>query len=170
MRMLKPVTTVVQACLLLIVWGMAATAVAEPPKMSIADTVIMLPLAEDVSMDDAVDSMKLRANSLNFKLVAHQPLYKELQAMGLESERIEIFQFCDARIAQVMIRHNKSFAAYLPCRIVLLEDEGGKAWLITMNLDLMIQSAGLTPELLEKAHQVRDSIASIMDAGVNGDL
>ncbi len=139
-------------------------------QMNIADTVIKVQLAEDVSMDDAVDSMKLRANSLNFKLVAHQPLYKELQAMGLESRRIEIFQFCDARIAQVMIEHNVNFAAYLPCRIVLLEDEEGKAWLITMNLDIMIKSAGLTPDLLEKAHTVRDSIASIMDAGANGDL
>ena len=143
---------------------------AEMPQINIEDTVIKVQLEEDVSMDDAVDSMKLRANSLNFKLVAHQPLYKELQAMGLESKRIEIFQFCDARIAQAMIAFNKHFAAYLPCRIVLLEDEGGKAWLLTMNLDIMIQSAGLTPELLEKAHKVRDSIASIMEAGASGDL
>lgn len=140
------------------------------PKINIADTVIKVPLAEDVSMDDAVDSMKLRANNLNFKLVAHQPLYKELQAMGLESKRIEIFQFCDARIAKAMIAFNVNFAAYLPCRIVLLEDEKGKAWLLTMNLDIMINSADLSPELMKKAHHVRDTINSIMDAGANGDL
>ncbi len=140
------------------------------PAIKIADTVIHTPLADGVSMDDAVESMKLRANVLNFKLVAHQPLYKELQAMGLESKRIEIFQFCDARIAKLMIAYDKNFAAYLPCRIVLLEDEDGKAWLITMNLDMFIQSAGLPPELMEKAVQVRDSIAEIMSAGANGDL
>jgi len=144
---------------------------AEPlPGLDRADPVIMLPLADGVSMDDAVESMKLRANGLNFKLVAHQPLYKELQAMGLQSRRIEIFQFCDARIAQAMIAYDKRFAAYLPCRIALLEDEASKAWLLTVNLDLLIPSAGLPPELLEKAHRVRDSIREIMEAGAIGDL
>jgi len=132
--------------------------------------VVKMPLEEDVSMDDAVESMKLRANALNFKLVAHQPLYKELQAMGLESKRIEIFQFCDARIAQIMIAHDKHFAAYLPCRIVLLEDEDSKAWLITMNLDILISAADLPAELLEKAKIVRSTILEIMEAGATGDL
>ncbi len=167
-----PVTT--QSAVLFMLWALTAVAFAvdkpQQPMMNIADTVIMMPLEEEVGMDDAVESMKLRANTLNFKLVAHQPLYKELQAMGLESKRIEIFQFCDARIAQIMIKFNKNFAAYLPCRIVLLEDEDGKPWLITMNLDIMIQSAGLTPELMEKANIVKDSIASIMQAGASGDL
>jgi len=150
--------------------GFAAQAGEGMPQINIRDTVVKLPLEEGVSMDDAVDSMKLRANVLNFKLVAHQPLYKELQSMGLESKRIEIFQFCDARIAQVMISYDKHFAAYLPCRIVLLEDKEGKAWLITMNLDMLIQSAELPPELLEKAEKVRDSIREIMQAGAGGEL
>ena len=96
-------------------------------EMTIADTVLKLPLEEGVSMDDAVDSMKLRANTLNFKLVAHLPLYKELQSMGVDAKRVEIFQFCDARIAHEMISHNIDFSAYLPCRITLIEDQEGKA-------------------------------------------
>lgn len=138
--------------------------------MTIADTVVKLPLEDGVSMDDAVDSMKLRANALNFKLVAHQPLYKELQAMGVESKRVEIFQFCDARIAHTMISENLDFAAYLPCRITLIEDKNGQGWLVTMNLDRVIQIANLSPELLENAKKVRDTIAEIMEAGAGGDL
>jgi len=133
--------------------------------------VLKMPLAEDVSMDDAVDSMKLRANSLNFKLVAHLPLYKELEAMGVESPpRIEIFQFCDARIALEMVRFNPDFSAYLPCRITLIEDESGKPWLVTLDLGKVIPGANLSPELLEKAELVRDNIESIMTAGANGEL
>ncbi len=138
--------------------------------MTIADTVVKLPLEDGVSMDDAVDSMKLRANALNFKLVAHQPLYKELQAMGVESRRVEIFQFCDARIAHTMISESLDFAAYLPCRITLIEDKNGQGWLVTMNLDRVIQIADLSPELLENAKKVRDTIAEIMEAGAGGDL
>ena len=95
---------------------------------------------------------------------------KELQAMGVESKRFEIFQFCDARIAKAMLTHDMDFAAYLPCRITLLEDESGKAWLISMNLDMFIQSANLPSELMEKAVKVRDTIQEIMEAGAAGDL
>lgn len=138
--------------------------------ISIAETVLKMPLADDVSMDDAVDSMKLRANTLNFKLVAHLPLYKELESMGIESKRIEIFQFCDARIANEMVIFNPDFSAYLPCRITLIEDAEGKPWLVTLDLGKIIPSANLSPELLEKAEMVRDKIESIMTAGANGEL
>ncbi|MGB5834858.1 MAG: DUF302 domain-containing protein [Thiohalocapsa sp.] len=111
-----------------------------------------------------------RANSLNFELVAHLALYKELESMGVESKRIEIFQFCDARIANEMVIFNPDFSAYLPCRITLMEDTEGQAWLITLDLSKVIPSANLTPELLEKAELVRDNIASIMKAGASGDL
>lgn len=138
--------------------------------MTIADTVLKMPLEEGVSMDDAVESMKLRANTLNFKLVAHLPLYKELESMGLETKRIEIFQFCDARIALQMIQENIDFSAYLPCRITLIEDQAGQAWLTTLDLNKVIQMADLPPSLMEHAVQVRDTIQEIMTAGATGDL
>lgn len=138
--------------------------------MSIDETVVKVPLAEGVSMDDAVDSMLLRANTLNFKLVARQPLYKELEAMGIESKRVEIFQFCDARIAAQMLAENLAFAAYLPCRITLIEDQKGQAWLVTLDLDKVMQMADLPPHLKELAIKVRDTIQEIMDAGAKGEL
>lgn len=138
--------------------------------MSLADTVFKMPLAEDVSIDDAIDSMLLRANGLNFKLVARQPLYKELEAMGVETRHVEIFQFCDARIAARMLAENIDFAAYLPCRITLIEDQDGKAWLVTLDLDKVMQMADLPPNLKELAIKVRDTMNEIMTAGANGDL
>ena len=52
-----------------------------------------LPLAEDVTWDDAVESMKLRANEVNFKFVGSSPLSKEIEALTeAPSPRIEIFQ------------------------------------------------------------------------------
>ncbi|MBK1720769.1 DUF302 domain-containing protein [Thiocystis violacea] len=138
--------------------------------MSIADTVVKMPLAEGVDMDDAADSMMLRANALNFKMVARLPLYKELEAMGVETKRIEIFQFCDARIAAQMIQENIDFSAYLPCRITLIEDQDGKPWLITLDLDKVIQMANLPPKLKTLAIKVRDTMMEIMTAGATGDL
>ena len=146
------------------------SALAAEAQMKVADTVLKMPLAEGVSMDDAVESMKLRANSLNFKLVAYMPLYKELQSMGIDSKRVEIFQFCDGRIAHEMLVHDIDFSAYLPCRITLVEDQQGKPWLVTLDLDKVTQGADLPPELARLAGQVRDSIRSIMEAGAQGEL
>jgi len=127
-------------------------------------------LAEDISVDDAIDSMKLRANVLNFKLVADLPLSEQVEAMGEEARYMRILAFCDALIAKKMVEYNIIFAGFLPCRIAVLEDAEGQGWLVTMNMDMMLHAVDLPPELQPLAKQVRDTIYSIVDAGVNGDL
>jgi uncharacterized protein (DUF302 family) len=69
-----------------------------------------------------------------------------------------------------MVEYNIDFAAYLPCRISLVEDAKGKYWLVMMNLDMLIQGASLDAALKKEAEKVRDILNQIMDAGVNGDL
>jgi len=132
--------------------------------------MIQCPIADDVTMDDASDSMKLRANGLNFKLVAHMPLSEQVKAMGGDAKRMEIFQFCDAMIAAKMVKHSLIFAGFLPCRIAMVEDQKGKAWLITMDMDAMMKGADLPKELISAATEVRNNIYNILAAGATGDL
>ena len=132
--------------------------------------MIKCKVAEDVSADDAIDSMKLRANFLNFKLVGHMPLSEQVKANGGESNRMEIFQFCDANIAAKMVKYSMAFAGYLPCRISLVEDDAGQAWLITLNMDSTMGDASLPKELQGLGMTVRNNIYSIMSAGAEGDL
>ncbi len=131
--------------------------------------MISCPLAEDVSMDDAAESMKLRANMLNFKLVAHMPLSEQVKAMGGKSERMEIFQFCDATIAARMVAKNLAFAGFLPCRIALVSHHK-KPYIVTINMDKTLGRAKLPPDLQKLGLKVRNSIYSIISAGANGDL
>jgi len=137
---------------------------------SIEETVVTKALAAGVSMDEAVESMKLRANLLNMKLVAEMPLSKQVEAMGEKSHRMEIYQFCDPLTAMHMVEADIRFAAYLPCRIALVEDDKGQGWLVMMNPDLMLRSGNLTDELREQATRVKDNLLEIMEAGANGDL
>lgn len=148
----------------------ASVIAAEAPDVKIEQTVVKMPLLEGVSMDDAVSSMKLRANMHNMKLVAELPLSKQIEAMGKKARRMEIFQFCDPLTAQRMVEANIHFAAYLPCRIALVEDEKGKGWLVMMNLDMMLEGATLTRELKAEATRVRDALMDIMRAGAEGAL
>lgn len=132
--------------------------------------MIKCKVVEDVAADDAIESMKLRANFLNFKLVGHMPLSEQVRSMGGKSNRMEIFQFCDAMIAAKMVKHSMAFAGYLPCRISLVVDDKEQPWLITLNMDKTMSSATLSPELQKLGMQVRNNIYSIITAGVEGDL
>ena len=158
------------AILLVFFFILNGTASATPVNLNIEDTVVKMQLAEGVSFDDAVESMKLRANAHNMKLVAELLLSKQIKLMGSKSRRMDIYQFCDPLIAQSMVEANIHFAAYLPCRIALVEDKKGKGWLVMMNLDIMLESATLGNELKVKATKVRDVLTDIMKAGASGDL
>ncbi|MBI3545259.1 MAG: DUF302 domain-containing protein [Gammaproteobacteria bacterium] len=140
------------------------------PTLDIAQTVVKMPLAKGVSMDDAVEAMKSRANTLNIKLVAEMPLSKQLEAMGEKTRRMDIYQFCDPLTAKKMVEYDINFAAYLPCRIALVEDAKGQGWLLMMNLDMFIQGAKLSPALKADAVKVRDTLMEIMQAGSKGEF
>ena len=128
------------------------------------------PLAEGITIEDAIESMKLRANILNFKLVADLPLSEQIKASGKESRHMQIFGFCDALIAKEMVEYDPIFAGFLPCRIAVIEDEKGQGWLVTTNMDMMLHAVDLPDRLKPLAQKVRDNIYSIVEAGVNGDL
>lgn len=147
---------------------LTSTALAQATAAS-TQGIVKMPLAQGVSMDDAVQAMKIRANTLNFKSVGDLPLSKQLQAMGEKSRRLEVFQFCDPVTAKHMVEHDMNFAAYLPCRISLVEDAHGKGWLVMLDLTPIIEHANLTPPLKQEALKVRDTLNQIMQAGAKGE-
>jgi uncharacterized protein (DUF302 family) len=136
----------------------------------IGNSIQRFEIAEGVSVEDAVQSMQLRSNMLNFKLVADLPLSEQVQAMGEDANYMRILAFCDALIAKKMVEYDIIFAGFLPCRIAVLEDSNGKGWIVTMNMDMMLHAVDLPEDLQPLAKQVRDTIYNIVDAGVNGDL
>ena len=144
---------------------------AEPPLVvDLEKTVVKLPLQDGVAMQDAVESMKLRANILNIKLVAELPLSKQIKAMGEKSRFIGIYQFCEPLTAKKMVEYDIHFAAYLPCRISLVEDKDGKGWLLMMNMEILLNNPELNKDLKNEAGKVWKNLNEIMKAGANGDL
>jgi uncharacterized protein (DUF302 family) len=142
----------------------------KPLVVDLEKTVIKMPIDEGISIDDAVESMKLRANILNIKLVAELPLSKQIKAMGKESRRIGIYQFCDALTAKKMVEYDMNFAAYLPCRIAVVEDPQGKGWLIMMNMEMLLNNPKLNKQLKAEAEKVWKDLNGIMKAGASGAL
>jgi uncharacterized protein (DUF302 family) len=126
-----------------------------------------------VSMADAAESMRLRANALNLKLVAELPLSKQVEATtGKPQRTTTIFEFCDAVTAKDLIDQSLNFAIYVPCRIALVEDAKGQGWLIMIdiNVEEFAKVNKLSPDLKARIQKVRDGLDDIIRAGSKGDL
>lgn len=136
----------------------------------IGQTVLKIGLMDGVSPDDAIDAMNSKAVELNMKLVGHQNVGAELAARGLESPRLEIFQFCRPEDAIKMVRFNTIYAAYMPCSIALVEDNNGRFWLEMLNLDMIINAYELPPELQAIAITINGEMLSIITAGATGNF
>lgn len=137
-----------------------------------AAMVVKMPLDEGVSIADAVESMKLRANQRNIKLVGRFALHKEFAARSEEEyPYVEVFQFCDPDVAMRLLRGHPDFVAHMPCRIALYQDQAGRGWLVALNLDLVIHGGrALPPEVRREAIAIKDGLLDIMVAGAAGDL
>jgi len=154
---------------LTLVWLSSANAADPEVQMfDINQTVIKMALGDGVSGDDAVDAMLSTAAELNMKMVGHQNVSKELQARGIDTPRLEIFQFCNPEDAVKMVKFNTIYAAYMPCRISLVEDSDGKIWLEMLNLDMIINAYPLPPELQAIAITINGTMLSILTAGATG--
>ena len=141
-------------------------------KSAVEATVWKVKVEDGVSVDDAIESMKIAANDHNIKNVGELPLYKEVEAMRGEPYRhAQIFMFCNADTAAKMMDYNDAYSAYLPCRVALVEDKSGQAYLYSLNMDLMIYGGKpLPPALKEEAMHVKEVILDIMHKGAAGDF
>jgi uncharacterized protein (DUF302 family) len=131
---------------------------------------------EELSFDDVVEAMELKANDVNFKKVGHNEFWKDVGAItGMATLRIEILQFCDAAVGRRMLDFSPEFSIFIPCRITVLEDATGDIWLMTLDWDVSWLARAwqpgsqLDPELVKDAVRIRDAMTQIMQAGASGD-
>ncbi|MBL3590021.1 MAG: hypothetical protein DIZ78_16400 [endosymbiont of Escarpia spicata] len=165
-------------------WFMLALAITIPttalaadkptmPQINITDikqTVVQMSLQDGITREDAIQALMSRAAEINLKFVARQEVSKELQARGLKTPYLDIFQFCNPEDARKMIMHDPIYAAYMPCRIAMVEDKNGKLWLMMLNLDMLINSQMLPAELTEIAIRVNQAMLDVMVAGATGEF
>jgi len=146
---------------------------AAPPEVRMYDigqSVIKMSLAEGVKPDAAIDAMLSKAAELNMKLVGRQDVGGELRARGIAAPVLEILQFCNPEDAVKMVKFNTIYAAYMPCRIAVVQDSEGKVWLEMLNLDMIINAFPLPDDLRAIAITTNGQMLTIMTAGATGDF
>ena len=136
-----------------------------------ASMVKVVPLADGVSPEDAIDAIKTVAEDNNMLIVGDTMMFRsgEKDYAGNPTRHVQIISLCNKQIARNFIDYSEAFGAFMPCRIILIEGKDGKFYLATMKLDLMIAGGHpLTPEMKKMALHVADTMYSAVDKGAKG--
>ena len=135
-------------------------------------TVWKAKVKDGLSFDDVDEAIRSIAASMNIKDVGALPLGDQVSAMqGKPWRKLKLYLYCNPLTAAHMIDYSEAFAAYLPCRIALLEDAAGKLWIYTVNMDLLIHGGKpLPPALKEEALSVSAIMRKLLDDGAKGEF
>ena len=126
---------------------------------------------EGVTVNDIEQVFTQIAAERNMKGVGDLPLSKELEARtGKPQKFLKVYSFCTPTTARTMVDFSPHMAAYLPCRITVVEKEDG-LWMYTLNMDMMVKMGRKLPSpLKEEAMKVRDTIYMMMERGASGEF
>lgn len=125
----------------------------------------------DVSTEDVIESMKSVAADANMLQVGDSKMSVNSSIKDGGKRYIRILHYCSPSIAEQFIAYTEAFGAFMPCRILIVEDDNGDRWLYTMAMELMLFGGHtLPPEMMEMAEHVRDTMYSMMDLGAEGDF
>lgn len=124
-----------------------------------------------LKVSDVEEIMRLVATEHNIRDVGTLPLSKELEARSGKTEPLlTIYQFCSPTIARSMADFSPHMAAYMPCRVALVERPEG-IWLYTLNMDMMVKMGRKLPSpLKEQAWQVREAMWDLLHRSANGEF
>ncbi len=128
-------------------------------------------VAKGVTPNDIEQLLKQVATERNMKDVGTLPLSKELEARtGQKQKLLTVYSFCTPTTARRMVDFSPHMAAYLPCRVTVVEKEDG-LWLYTLNMDMMVKMGRKLPSpLKEEANAVRDTIWEMMERASKGEI
>jgi uncharacterized protein (DUF302 family) len=125
---------------------------------------------DDVTTEDAIENMRGIAEENNFLVVGDAKMSIKSSIKTGGKRYIRILSFCAPSIAEEFIGYSEAFGAFMPCRILIVEDDKGDRWLYTMSMELMLYGGKPLPDdMLKMAETVRGLMYGMMDAGATGD-
>jgi len=137
-----------------------------------AATVWKTKVQDGLTFDEVDQSIQAVAQDDNIKAVGDLPLGDQVAAMeGKPWRKLKIYLFCNPLTAAKMVEYDIAYAAYLPCRVSLVEDDKGQLWVMTLNMDMMIHGGKtLPPDLYAEANHVKEVMQDILKRSSAGDF
>jgi uncharacterized protein (DUF302 family) len=107
----------------------------------------------------------------NMRPVGEMPLSKELEARtGQKQKFLQVYSYCSPVVARQMVDFSPHMAAYMPCRLTVVEKDDG-LWIYTLNMDMMVSMGRkLPPGLKEEALKVRETIFQMLNRAADGEF
>ena len=108
----------------------------------------------------------------NMRSVGELPLSRELEQRnpGTKQKFLKVYSYCTPATARIMVDFSPNMAAYLPCRLTVVERDDG-LWIYTLNMDMMVKMGRKLPSpLKEEAWKVREAIYQMLDRGAKGEF
>ena len=131
-------------------------------------------IKDDVSTDDVIETMNSIAEENNFLVVgdAKMNIKSSIKKTGKKDDRyIRILSYCSPGIAKKFINYSKEYGAFMPCRVMIVEDDEGNLWLETMAMELMLYGGKPLPkDMMDMAQHVRKTMYTMMDSAASGDF
>ena len=130
-------------------------------------------IEDDVTVDDVVEAMKAIAEENNMLQVGDTIMFdgSPIDASGKKTKYTRILSYCSRTIAQKFLNFSPEFGAFMPCRIIIRENDKGEKWMYTMALDLMISGGKtLPPDMLKMANHVKSTMYRMLEDGAKGDF
>lgn len=128
-------------------------------------------VAPGVTVEQIEQAFASIAAEYNLRAVGELSPARDLPVpAGQRIRFLKVYSYCSPTIALHMLEFSPAMAAYLPCRITLMEREDG-LWLYTLNMDMMTRMGRrLPPALKAEAGRVRDAVRAMLDRGAAGDF
>lgn len=141
-------------------------------KDAAAPMVWKFPVNEGIDAEQVRESMKSIAVQRGMFFAGESPFYKQVEAItGTPYRHITFLNFCDAMVGKKMADYNDAYTAMMPCTISVVQDQAGKLFIYSMNMDLLIYGGKPLPEDLKKeALKVRGNMLAIMEGAAKGEF
>jgi len=126
---------------------------------------------DGVTVEMIEESLHSIAAEENMRAVGELPLSKELEARSGKKEKfLKVYSYCSPATAQLMVEFSPHMAAFLPCRVSVVERDDG-LWMYTLNMDMMVRMGRKLPPGLEReAMKVRNTIWKMMELASKGEF
>lgn len=133
--------------------------------------MIEVKIADDVSNDTAVDTIKAITEERNMMVTGDVKMYTKNDAGAKEVKHARIISVCNLQTAKIFLNHSRYYGGFMPCRIMLIEYGNGERFLVTMDLTLAIYGGKpLPPEMLKQALVVKETMEMLIARGAKGDF
>ena len=135
-----------------------------------------VPVADGVSYQDVIDSLKSLSEGMNFVNPANFPIGEHMKLRGVDPQGVkEVHSFCNLSMGTEIILDHPEFLVFAPCRVALYEKPD-----LNSTLKLFIGLArptfdlknikNPTPRAIKSAQQLEDALIDLMRKASKGEI